>query len=45
VKGDLKQLYEKWDDFLMAWPVDRVQKMTLSEYAEAGDNVTFTRWM
>ncbi|MBL4760169.1 MAG: hypothetical protein JKY80_04865, partial [Mariprofundaceae bacterium] len=40
-----EDLYQIWDDFLNEWPVGRVREMTLSDYAEAGNNNTFTRWM
>lgn len=34
-----------WDEFLKEWPLERVRKMTLQEYTEAGSQDTFTYWM
>ncbi|MFD1297114.1 AAA family ATPase [Lysobacter gummosus] len=34
-----------WDDFLQAWPIERLRTMTLPEYATAGDKNSFVYWM
>lgn len=34
-----------WQDFLQAWPLERLRTMSLSEYTAAGDKETFTYWM
>jgi 5-methylcytosine-specific restriction protein B len=34
-----------WDDFLIAWPIDRVKSMSLSEYTNVGNDDTFTYWI
>ena len=34
-----------WDDFLTAWPIDRVKSMSLSEYTNVGNDDTFTYWI
>ena len=41
----LEELYNLWDEFLESWPVDRVKKMTLKEYTEAGNPDAFTHWV
>lgn len=40
-----QELYNLWDEFLESWPVDRVKKMTLKEYTEAGNPDAFTHWV
>ena len=37
--------YTAWDEFLKAWPIERLKKMSLSEYSKAGDQDTFTYWL
>lgn len=34
-----------WQEFLQAWPLERLRTMSLSEYTAAGDKETFTYWM
>ncbi|MCP5485092.1 MAG: AAA family ATPase [Spirochaetales bacterium] len=34
-----------WDEFLKAWPPERVAKMPLQEYTQAGGKDTFTYWL
>lgn len=37
--------YATWDEFLKAWPLERVKQMTLSEYSNVGMKDTFTWWL
>lgn len=34
-----------WDAFLAAWPLERLEQMTLPEYSKAGDKECFTYWI
>lgn len=34
-----------WDEFLAAWPLERLRTMRLEEYTRAGDKTCFTYWM
>jgi hypothetical protein len=34
-----------WDEFLKAWPIERVRTMTLEEYSQAKNRDTFTYWI
>lgn len=34
-----------WDEFLKAWPLERLRTMTLEEYTQSGNKDTFTYWM
>ena len=34
-----------WQEFLQAWPIERLRTMSLSDYTAAGDKETFTYWM
>lgn len=34
-----------WDQFLALWPIERVRKMTLEEYSQAGNKDNFTYWL
>ena len=43
--SDFKQQYELWDEFLKAWPMERLQNMTLDEYTRAGSKDCFTYWI
>lgn len=44
--NEIQQINEStWDEFLKAWPPQRVEKMTLEEYTEAGSKDTFTYWI
>lgn len=40
-----KQFQETWDAFLRDWPIERLRRMTLPEYSEAGQGNTFTAWI
>ena len=40
-----QSLYQLWDDFLAAWPVERVRTMSLEEYTSLGSEDTFTYWI
>lgn len=42
---DFKKQYALWDEFLGAWPLARLQAMTLDEYSKAEDKETFTYWL
>ena len=42
---DLQKLHDTWADFLKEWPIDRLRRMTLQEYAAAGQNHTFIAWI
>lgn len=41
--NDLK--YQKLQEFLDIWPIDRVKKMTLEEYSNVGNKDTFCYWL
>ena len=34
-----------WDEFLKAWPLERLRTMTLPEYSTSGDNDCFIYWL
>jgi len=34
-----------WDDFLAAWPLERLSRMTLAEYSTVGDKNCLTHWL
>ena len=34
-----------WDEFLQAWPRERLASMTLSEYIRCGSQESFTYWL
>lgn len=40
-----QERYQLWDDFLRAWPAERLLRMTLDEYTQAGSKETFTYWI
>jgi 5-methylcytosine-specific restriction enzyme B len=42
---DPKQIQETWDAFLSEWPIERLRRMTLAEYATAGDDHAFIAWI
>lgn len=42
---DFQKQYAKWDEFLAAWPRERLATMTLDEYTQAGSTDTFTYWI
>jgi 5-methylcytosine-specific restriction protein B len=42
---DLQQIQEIWDAFLLEWPLERLRRMTLQEYSQAGQSHTFTSWI
>lgn len=39
------KLYVLWDEFLSLWPLDRLARMTLDEYSQAGSKDSFTYWI
>lgn len=43
--SDYQQRYALWDEFLEAWPADRLTTMTLNEYSQAGSKETFIYWL
>lgn len=45
MKTNVNDANKLWDEFLAAWPVERVKAMTLSEYTNVGNNDTFTYWL
>lgn len=42
---NLAEAYRQWDEFLTAWPVERLSTMTLPEYSTAGDQDCLTYWI
>lgn len=42
---DFQALYDLWDEFLQKWPQERLARMTLEEYTQAGSTDTFTYWL
>ena len=40
-----QQQEQLWDEFLVAWPPERVAAMTLEEYCKAGSTDTFISWL
>jgi 5-methylcytosine-specific restriction endonuclease McrBC GTP-binding regulatory subunit McrB len=44
-ESEIKKQYELWDEFRSAWPIERLERMTLDEYTNAGSDDTFTRWL
>lgn len=45
MKTNIDDANKLWDEFLAAWPIERVKSMTLSDYTNVGNNDTFTYWM
>ena len=45
MEKDSRQVQEIWDAFLQEWPIERLRRMTLQEYTEAGQSHTFTAWI
>jgi len=45
MEKDLTQVQEIWDAFLREWPLERLRKMTIEEYTQAGQSHTFTTWI
>ena len=43
--NDFQALYDLWDEFLQKWPQERLARMTLEEYTQAGSTDTFTYWL
>lgn len=41
----LTENIELWDEFLSAWPISRIETMTIDEYTNVGSNDTFTYWI
>lgn len=42
---DFQTQYTLWDEFLEAWPIERLQSMSLEEYTLAGSKDTLTYWL
>ncbi|HET7370403.1 MAG TPA: AAA family ATPase [Gammaproteobacteria bacterium] len=42
---DFEQQYALWDEFLDAWPRERLDDMALDEYTQAGSKNSFTYWI
>jgi len=42
---DLQKLHDTWAEFLREWPIERLRRMPLQEYAAAGQNHTFIAWI
>ncbi len=45
VKAKHARAYAVWEDFLKAWPIERLRTMSLPEYSQAGNQNTFTYWL
>lgn len=45
MEKDLQQVQETWDAFLQEWPLERLRRMTIQEYTQAGRSDTFTVWI
>lgn len=43
--GDSESQFALWDEFLEAWPLDRLATMSLDEYSKTGDQDTLTAWL
>lgn len=49
--GDSESQFALWDEFLKAWPLDRLATMSLDEYSQTGENSetgqkdTLTAWL
>jgi 5-methylcytosine-specific restriction protein B len=41
----IKDKNEIWDDFLQAWPANRLIFLTLEQYVSVGDKTTFAYWL
>ncbi len=39
------ELHNLWLEFKKVWPLERVERMTLSEYTDAGNKDTFIYWL
>lgn len=42
---DFPANYALWDEFLKAWPLERLRTMSLQEYTQSGNQDTFTYWL
>jgi 5-methylcytosine-specific restriction enzyme B len=42
---DSAERFKLWDDFLQAWPVDRIRQMTLEEYTNPNREDSFIYWL
>lgn len=42
---DYPALYTLWDEFLHAWPLEKLKSMTLAQYSAAGDRDSFCYWI
>jgi 5-methylcytosine-specific restriction enzyme B len=45
MEKDWRKAQELWDAFLREWPLERLRRMTLQEYSQAGQSHTFTAWI
>lgn len=43
--ADSADQFALWDEFLEAWPLDRLATMTLEEYSKTGSTETLTAWL
>jgi len=41
----INELNSIWDDFLKAWPIEKVQSMTIDQYSQLDDHNSFTYWL
>jgi len=39
------ELNSIWNDFLKAWPIEKVQSMTIDQYSQLGDHNSFIYWL
>jgi len=44
-KDDTQALYKLWDEFLEAWPISKIENMTLEEYSSVGNKESFCYWL
>jgi 5-methylcytosine-specific restriction enzyme B len=45
MKGTIEERRAIWNEFLQRWPLDKLDQMTLAEYAQAGDKDSFVNWL
>ncbi len=45
MNGTIEERQAVWDQFLQRWPLETLSKMTLDQYAQAGDNDSFVNWL
>lgn len=44
-RESLNQKHELWGAFLVKWPKERLETMSIDEYTGVGDETTFTHWL